>query len=193
MLRITNVSEAPISYTSWTGPDMGVLLRVEKGAFYNLIPLPKQQPKSISPNETITDTLMFELPPALKNLELDLPFGRTDQSYRFRIPFTQIDRPVAVVAIAAPPPKAPERAAPAPPSPPAAAPPPYDSEKDPKIIAAVRREYDLGTKEIFGKSLGKATNEAVRYRKLKGKELLQKIADKHELELDQVDRILGRN
>jgi len=91
-LRITNVSKKPISYASWSGPDIPVMLRVEQGAFYNRVPLPKQEARSINPNETIRDTLVFEPPPALKHLEMDLPIPGSDRSFHFRIPFSQVER-----------------------------------------------------------------------------------------------------
>jgi hypothetical protein len=177
-LRITNISKIPISYVSWSGPEMGVLLRVENGAFYNPVPLPKREPKSISPNETITDMLVFEPVPAMKSLELDLPIPGGDKSFRFIISYTLVDRTVRPApSVVAEKPK----------------PPPLDPEKDPAVRAAVVREYEKGAKDIKARSLGMATNEGTRFRRIKGRELVKKLAEKNQLEVEQVRRILGLN
>jgi hypothetical protein len=189
-LRITNLSKKPASYISWSGPESGVKLRVEKGGYYNQVPLPKKDPESIPPNETIEDTLVFEPPPSLKHLELDLPIRGSDRSFQFKIPFAQI---VGAMTVPQPPPrKVQEPQATAKPAPAPTA-PPYDAEKDPAVRRAVQRMFKTEWAEIYTKSLGKATlNKAQNYRKTQRKELLKRIADKHDLDEDQVQRILGQ-
>ncbi|MGO9469882.1 MAG: hypothetical protein ACLQIB_45300 [Isosphaeraceae bacterium] len=190
-LRITNVAKGPVSYVSWSGPDMGVMFRVERGAFYNQVPLPKQEARSINPNETISDTLVFEPPPALKHLELDLPAPGGKQSFQFRIPFALVERSVffAGAAAAAAAPKVQAKAKTALAAVPGTG--PVDPEKDPEVRNAIHREYQAGARNIKSRSLGMSTNDAATYRRRQGKELLKSIADKHKLDVDQVRRIIG--
>jgi serine/threonine protein kinase len=197
-LAVKNVSKKPMPFLSWSGRDIGVMLRIEKGSrgpgafmtFYDQLPVPKQEAKSINPNETITDIVMFEPTPADKDLDLDLPVPGTDESFLFSIPHAmveisapsqKINRRVPGQATAAPKVQAKEKAVDG----------PDDPEQDGKLCAEVTREYEKSARDIKSRSMGISSNDAVRYRRNAGNELLKQLAKKYGLRLDQVRRILG--
>jgi hypothetical protein len=196
-LRITNRGKEPVTFVSWTGPDMGVMFSVEKGGGYNRIPVPKQEDRSINPNDTIFDILVFETPPPLKHLELDLPLPGGKQIFRFKIPASFVERSMATIST----PLAPTAPAAnsatktqdaAKTAPGAAMPTPaYDPENDQKLRTKLNREYLSAARDIKNRSLGMNTNDAARYKRTKGKELVDKLAKKYKLEVDQVRRIVG--
>jgi hypothetical protein len=185
-LRITNLSKKPMAYLTWTAPETGVMLRVQNGSYYNQIEQPKQEARSVNPNETITDTVVFEPPPPpLRPLDLDLPLPGTDQSFQFRIPVSMLERdPVAATASKAMVKAPPEAMVKAPPR-------PYDPETDPELRTELQREYLAEAREIKRKSLGKPTNDAERFKRIKYRELLKKLAKNHHPDEDQVKRIIG--
>jgi hypothetical protein len=73
--------------------------------------------------------------------------------------------------------------------PPPLAPP--DPEKDPKLRATVKMEYQEGVKEIKKQALGMSTNRANEFRRREPTKLLNNLAKKHNLEVDQVKRMVG--
>jgi hypothetical protein len=191
VLRITNLSQKPVPHQSWRQPEIAVILRDQNGGYYNRIKMPVEGERSIKPNGTIEEKLLFEATPAGVYLDLDLPVAGGAQSYQFRIPFAQ--RPDTVTppskpALASPPApsaalKAEKKAAPAQ--------PPYDPEKDPKLTARLKSEYRKGQLAIQRAAMGMGSNDAARHRRNAPKDLLKSLAKQHDLKLEQVRRIVG--
>ncbi|MGO9921901.1 MAG: serine/threonine protein kinase [Isosphaeraceae bacterium] len=207
-LRITNVSQKPIHHRSWSGPGVTVILRDHNGAFYNRLTAPDDRETAIDPGRTVVETLLFEATPAGATLYLDLPNNDGAKPFLFRIPFQFIQRSKALTQLAPRPAAASSSApAPAPPStpPPAGEPkvaadvekkepadwPPLDPEKDPRLKAALVTEYRAGIRTIKSRALGMSRNEANRFKRTAPKELLKSLAKKHNLKLEQVQRIVG--
>jgi hypothetical protein len=67
---------------------------------------------------------------------------------------------------------------------------PPDPEKDPKIRNTVKLEYREGIQLIKQRALFMSTNRAAEFKRTEPKKLLQILAKKHELEIDQVKRIV---
>jgi hypothetical protein len=200
-LRITNRGEKTIRHQSWTGPDIGVILRDVNGRYYNPKPAAEQAETAIEPGRTVAETLLFEATPAGTSLDLDLPASNGAGTFQFRLPFLfiEVPRPNAPASRVA---SAPSAARP--PAPPfstngatasqetkLASPPPADPEKDPRLKATLVSEYNDGKRRIERRARGMSFDESNRYKRNAPKELLKSLAEKHKLELEQVRRIVG--
>jgi hypothetical protein len=184
-LRITNLSTKPITYRSWSRPDVAVSLRDQFRNYYNRIPSASESELRIGPGNTVTDTLMFEAPPEAVELELDLPTPGEGDAFEFRLPMGQVQRTTPSVTPApAPRPRVQEP----PPRPP---PEPYDPEKDERLCSTVRSEYRAGVNHIERRAQGMTFDRGNRFRRTECNTLIKSICDKHSLTVDQVRRIIG--
>jgi hypothetical protein len=210
-LRITNVGKIPLKYEGWPHPaksaDLRAVFRDVNKNYYNRADFGKSGPPdgtagevSIEPGVTITDVLVFEKPPDFVNeFELDLPTFRPTEGYYFRLPsmFVQKRNPFGIsnggmglgMNTQAP---ALRNPAPPPAPTPAAPPDPVPPEEDPAVRAVVIREYKAGSREIEEKINGMGYDNGRAYRKKAYPELKKKIAEKHNLTVDQVTAIVGR-
>jgi hypothetical protein len=206
-VRITNRTRKPILHQSWARKGIGVILRDLNGRYYIAMPAVEPADKAIAPGETYPEMLVFEATPPGASLDLDLPASEGAAPFQFRLRslFIELPRPNAPAPKVATPKAAPPPAptAPEPSTAPEAtvatiakakapeAPPAVDPEKDPKLRAKIVSEFKEGKRRIDRRAMGMNTNDAVSFKRNAPKELLKSLAKKHNLELDEVRRIVG--
>jgi len=179
-LRITNLAEKPINYTSWSESSVPVVLRDQNRNYYNRIASRTQSEQVINPGRTITDIIEFESPPKGVMLELDLPVAGGDKSFRFQIPPILVQQAGSSLAAT---PKKQDEATPA-------TPPPAAAEQDQELVGKVVADYRDGVKRIAQRVLGMETNNGQRFKKNAMDKLLKSLATKYELKLEQVQRMV---
>jgi hypothetical protein len=182
-LRITNLSARPMSVTSWARSDVRVVLRDRNRNYYNRVSASSEAPREVDAGQTITEKLTFEPTPEGVELELDLPVADSSKPFRFRMPTGFVRRSFPPIQSA--------QANQTRPQPAPAAPVPYDPEKDPKLCSAVNAEYREGMKRIDRRALGVSFDRANKLRQTEPPKLIKSLAKKHNLEEDQVRRIVG--
>jgi hypothetical protein len=177
-LRITNRSAKPMVYVSWSQAIMKATLRDFNRNFYNAIKAPPQDPISIEPGSTITDTIEFEAPPKNIELELDLDVPGK-KSYLFRIPLVVIHNlnPPAAGPWAKQPPPVVQKLP--------------DPEQDPRICGAVKAAYRSGLERIKKRHSMRSPKAALAKVRSEEPDLVKDLADQFSLKFNQITRILG--
>jgi hypothetical protein len=191
ILRITNRSSKPLTYTSWSAVAINKpTLTDQFQNFYNLITTMTQYEQVIAPETTIIDnTLLFENPPPNGTLALDLPLG--NEKFEFSLPtlfvrrvLTGFGQPAPLTKTEAPPAKA------------ASAPPrvvaPYKAQDDPQLIADVKAVYKEAIKRVEKRILGMTSNNGARFRKNETKKIIQTIADKMGMTVEQISEMVSK-
>jgi hypothetical protein len=171
-LRITNVSQNPINYQSWSQQTKGIVLCDQYKNYYNRVTItePPIVEQTILPNTTITDIIAFEAPiRAYGYLDLDLPSAR-DTLYQFRIlafntELVDVPKPQAPVQ--------PDK-------------PPFNPENDFQLRQRVKSDYLAAASGIVRKSKGMGIDRARKYREKAFEELMKELTERYNLTPSQV-------
>jgi hypothetical protein len=127
-LRITNLSDKPMTYEFWSNAEIAVMLKDQNGNYYNRARSSLPSVRMIPPGQTETEVLIFEAMPRNVALDLDLPAPTGTKPFQFHIaaqsiaPANAVQRPKTRVASQI------QEATPATPA-------QYDPEHDPKVIS----------------------------------------------------------
>jgi hypothetical protein len=185
-LRVTNVSNKPFDYKSWSQRKTGIIIHDRNWNYYNrvIIEDPPIVEQTILPGQTIVDMIVFEAPLKLFGyLALDLP-SHTYIPYRFYIEGAFVES----VQL----PKPPQIAEKVPPPP---APPPlvvYDPEADPQVRSRVVADFRRGAGGIERRINGMGFDRGRKFRITGYDDLIEELAANYNLTGDQVRRIVGR-
>jgi hypothetical protein len=184
-VRVTNLSAVPVNYLGWHDPKNNVTLRDHDRNYYNRIhfdqesrPVDAAPLRSLSPNQTITDVIVFELPPPPSlwtAYELDIPIPNTADKFEFLIAGNlqkTVQQPLKLVE----------------PTPPAPA--TYDPEADPQLVRAVSVDYRDGAAKVERRLRTMSFDRARTARPKEFEGLLGGIATKYKLTHDQVRRMI---
>jgi hypothetical protein len=178
-LRVTNLSDAPYNYKSWSQQTKGILLCDQNRNYYNrvMIDEPPIVEQTILPGNTINDIIAFEPPLKLYGyLDLDLPARPYQTYYLFRISSGMVE------IVADPKPQVQK----APPPPVAPPPPPFNPENDPQLRIKVRGEYNSGVASIERKARGMGFDRARKYRITAKEQLINDLAETFSLSPSQI-------
>jgi hypothetical protein len=152
-LRITNLSDNPIIYETWSQVQFGVTLKDQNGNYYNCVRLRAQQSERvIPPGEMATDELVFEATPRNVALDLDLPAPSGTKPFQFRIAAQSVARAKAVQRPTTRVASQSQEATPVTPA-------KYDPEHDPKMISELMAEYRERTRRIENRLRGMTSDE----------------------------------
>jgi hypothetical protein len=185
-LRITNLSEKPITYVSWSAPIRKAVLSDQNHNYYNRVGATPQADQVIQPDLTITDTIQFEKPSPGVVLYLDLPHG--NQKFDFSLPPSFVQR-IQVTTTA------PKAVAPAPAPPPVSvaasvSEQPYSAERDPQIIADVNEAYKGLMARVEKRATGMTSNNAIRFRRTEKDKIIKGLSEKMDMTPDQIRRMI---
>jgi hypothetical protein len=183
-VRVTNLSFGIITFSRWSHAKIPVILKDDKGIYYNIQRASGEAQIQIQPGKSIFDTLIFDATPPFAQLDLDLPIVGTDKAFQFHTDggFIQ-NAPVPLEELAQ------LSDVPAPPGVPPV--PPQPRFKDPEIRRKVRNEYQKRGREIADRVKTMGFNEGTQYRRRERKKLLKDLAEKYKLEPDEIDEILA--
>jgi hypothetical protein len=177
-LRITNLSQKPTKYVSWSQVNMSAVLRDRNRNYYNRITLPTRSMVVIEPTVTILDAIEFEATPTNVELELDLTVAGSEKSFQFRIPASSIRRATAAPFAAMAQKSLPVSQV------------PFDPEKDPRLRAAVKAAYREGVKQVKRNTMSLSPKAAASKQKKEEPKLIKALADQFTLTIEQITRMI---
>lgn len=218
MIRITNRSDAPVTYTGWQSSAAKVVLRDVQKNYYNRIkfspgalPAGAVEEAKIAPAETISDLLVFEAPNApYQSLDLDLPVT-DDSAFRFTVPSTMIrSANLATAAVTQPqppstpapgsrqvggPPRAPSTPPAATTSPGQVAAAPVPNGKPTLVEEMARRrsitaEYRELWAQVERRAKGMSYDRGRLYKRTRRTEIMNTLAEKYKMTVDELRPIL---
>jgi hypothetical protein len=192
-IRIRNESKKPVTFLSWSQPQIRVVLVDSRGKQYNRLQPLVPDPAVIEPGQAVDDSVAFEETPLHDDLLLELEVYGRQTPIRFRILGSRIVRSMGAAFASAPGQQPAVAAAAAPPQAPRVGMgqglrEPVQEESP--FSAEVNAAYNEGINRARKRALGKGSNEAAIFMRREKAELVRSLAKKHSVTADQIRQAL---
>ena len=188
-IKVRNESKKPINFWSWSQQDNRVVLQDSVGKQYNRLEPLVQGSVVIEPDQAVVDSVAFEETPLFAELLLELEVAGRERPIRFCIPGSLLKRSMGIVYE-----RGPEQ------QPGAAASQPSQSlgtgaglrepVKQSPFSAEVNAAYSDEVTRAKKRVLGMSSNDAVIFMRRRKAALVQSLAKKHGVTVDEIRKVL---
>jgi hypothetical protein len=185
VVNVRNTSNDPVRFTSWSEPDLSVVLRDRGGQRYERLPPRFVEPVVIQPDDGLTDKITFQPVPLQTELELELEVVGRTVPLRFLIPSTFARRSMGYAFAEAGQPQLP-----AGPQGGLASVPPHRRPRDPRLDSPlhdpINRDFKAEVETLNVRKLGMNNNNAIITPKRRKVEIIEALAKKYQITTDEV-------